>query len=57
MDWTNWQTYAALAAVLLTLGIFVRRWIKAWFSGNKKNCCGGSCGCDTARKHNVSKAD
>jgi len=45
MDWTNWQTYAAVAIVLLTLGIFVGRGLKTWLVGSDKNCSGGHCSC------------
>lgn len=45
MDWTNWQTYAALTVVTATLGIFLFRWLKVWLVGSDKDCCGGRCGC------------
>lgn len=57
MDWTNWQTYAALAVILITIGVFVRRLVKAWLGGNKKDCGGGRCGCDAVRKRDISKTD
>jgi hypothetical protein len=49
MDWTNWQTYVALAVVLVTLGVFASRGLKAWLIGSDKNCCGGGCGCGVAK--------
>ena len=50
MDWTNWQTYVALAVVLITLGGFVSRGLKTWLVGSDKDCCGGRCGCDVSKQ-------
>ncbi|MGB0992012.1 MAG: hypothetical protein ACPG32_06035 [Akkermansiaceae bacterium] len=50
MDWSNWQTYAAIAIVLCTLGVFVWRWFKSALLGDDKNCCGGRCGCDVSKR-------
>ncbi|MDB4054440.1 hypothetical protein N9496_00430 [Akkermansiaceae bacterium] len=50
MDWANWQTYAAVAIVLITLGVFVGRGLKTWLIGSDKNCCGGGCGCGVAKR-------
>ena len=49
MDWANWQTYAAVAIVLITLGVFVGRGLKTWLVGSDKNCCGGRCGCGVSK--------
>ena len=46
MDWTNWQTYAAPAIVLVVVTIFIRNWIKK----SDANCCGGRCGCSVSKK-------
>jgi hypothetical protein len=46
MDWSNWQTYAAPAIVLITVFGFVGRWKKA----NDAKCCGGRCGCSVSQK-------
>ncbi|MBT8036364.1 MAG: hypothetical protein KJO21_02350 [Verrucomicrobiae bacterium] len=46
MDWTNWQTYAAPGIVLITVLVFVRRWLKARESG----CCHGRCGCAVSKR-------
>lgn len=48
MDWANWQTYATLAIVLGTLGVFVRRCLKMWLVGSDKTSCGSGCGCDVS---------
>lgn len=50
MDWQNWQTYVAPAIVILTIGIFVRRWIKAKIADSDANCCGGRCGCSASKR-------
>ncbi|MGB2402681.1 MAG: hypothetical protein ACPIA7_04655 [Akkermansiaceae bacterium] len=45
MDWTNWQTYAALVITIITLSIFARRWVKIWFLNKNNGCGSGQCGC------------
>jgi len=42
---TDWQTWATLAVVLITIGAFVARSLRA-----KKTGCGGGCGCETKKK-------
>jgi len=46
MDWTNWQTYAAPMIVLITVAIFVRRWLKS----READCCHGRCGCAVSKR-------
>lgn len=50
MDWSDWQSYAAPAIVLLTIGIFVTRAVLHWKKASDANCCGGRCGCSASRK-------
>lgn len=50
MDWQNWQTYVAPAIVLITIGIFIRRWLKAKIADIDANCCGGRCGCSSSKR-------
>ncbi|BDS06224.1 hypothetical protein NT6N_12640 [Oceaniferula spumae] len=50
MDWENWQTYVAPAIVILTIGIFIRRWVKTKLAESAANCCGGRCGCAVSKK-------
>ena len=46
MDWTNWQTYAAPAIVLMVIAVFIRNWMKK----REANCCGGRCGCGVSKR-------
>jgi hypothetical protein len=41
----SWQTYAAIAVVVLTAGVFAYRLLT-----RKKSGCGGGCGCAAPRK-------
>ncbi|MBK1854198.1 hypothetical protein JO972_04475 [Verrucomicrobiaceae bacterium 5K15] len=50
MDWENWQSYAAPAIVLVTIGIFIRRWVKAKIAESDAKCCGGRCGCAASKR-------
>ncbi len=39
------QTYAALAVVMVTLGLFAWRMVRRRLRGNRGGSCGGGCGC------------
>lgn len=43
----DWQIYSIMLIALITVGIFVRRWIKK----SEANCCGGRCGCAVSKRN------
>ena len=42
----DWQSWAALAVVAVTIGVFLARSLRRKKAGG----CGGGCGCDSAKK-------
>ncbi|MGE9271530.1 MAG: FeoB-associated Cys-rich membrane protein [Verrucomicrobiales bacterium] len=43
----DWQSWAAGAIVLITIGVFVRRALR---NKNRQGSCGSGCGCGEPKK-------